>query len=612
MDFFVIQFLNGLASASSLFLVAAGLSIIFGVSRIVNFAHGSLYMLGAYLAYTLVKLLPSGPLGFWGGIILAALAIALIGAVVEIVVLRRIYRAPELLQLLATFGLVLIVQDLVLMIWGAEDLFGPRPPGMKATVQILGHPFAQYSLILIALAPAVLAGLWLLLYRTRWGVLIRAATADREMVAALGVNQAWLFTSVFALGSLLAGLGGALQLPREPVNHAMDLAIVVEAFVVVVVGGLGSVPGAFLAAILIGELDAFGILVFPKLTLVFTFLAMALILVLRPSGLMGRVQAPVREAEGALARSPQIFNTRQRYVLAGLAVVLLALPMIAGNYTLSVGAEILIFAIFAASLHFVMGTGGMVSFGHAAYFGLGSYGAALLVHNLGWPMMAAIAVGPLLAGAGALVFGAFCVRLSGVYLAMLTLAVAEIAYAVATQWDAVTGGDNGLIGIWPSAWAASPTSFYYLSLAATGIALAAIRWISFAPFGYTLRGCRDSKLRADAIGINFGLHRWLGFGLGGLFAGIAGALYAFLKGSVFPETAGIELSVDGLVMVLLGGIQTMVGPVAGAFAYKTLRIVIGGYTERWHMVVGAVILMLIIAAPQGIVGWFSQRRRDGA
>jgi branched-chain amino acid transport system permease protein len=376
LDFLVIQFLNGLASASSLFLVAAGLSIIFGVSRIVNFAHGSLYMLGAYIAFTLVKLLPQGAFGFWGGIVLAALAIALIGAVVEIVVLRRIYRAPELLQLLATFGLVLIVQDLVLMIWGAEDLFGPRPPGMKATVQILGHPFAQYSLILIVLAPTVLAALWLLLYRTRWGVLIRAATADREMVAALGVNQAWLFTSVFALGSLLAGLGGALQLPREPVNHTMDLAIVVEAFVVVVVGGLGSVPGAFLAAILIGELDAFGILVFPQLTLVFTFVAMALILVVRPSGLMGRIQAPVREAEAALARSPQVFSPEQRYLLGAIIAVLLALPLVAGDYTMSVGAEVLIFAIFATSLHFVMGTGGMVSFGHAAYFGLGSYGAA--------------------------------------------------------------------------------------------------------------------------------------------------------------------------------------------------------------------------------------------
>ena len=608
MNFFVIQFLNGLASAASLFLVASGLSIIFGVSRIVNFAHGSFYMLGAYVAYTLVTAFPAGStLGFWGGVLLAALAVAVIGLLLETTLLRRIYEAPELLQLLATFGVVLIVQDLVLLIWGPEDLLGPRAPGLGGAVTIFGQAFPQYELLLIVLGPAVLGALWLLFHRTHWGTLVRAATQDREMVAALGVNQTWLFTTVFTLGAFLAGLGGALQLPREAVTHVMDLQIIVEAFVVVVIGGLGSVPGAFLAAVIIGELNAFGILVFPELTLVFTFLAMVVILVVRPLGLLGRPEGPIRTGTMAAERPLRPMSPTGRHAALASALVLLALPTVAGSYTLSVASEILIFALFAASLHFIMGTGGMVSFGHAAYFGLGAYGAALLVKHLALPMSAALVVGPLVATLGGLSFGWFIVRLSGVYLAMLTLAFAQITYAVAFQWYDFTGGDNGILGVWPSKWASSPVAFHYLTLGICGLALLMVRRVTFAPFGFALRACRDSPLRADAIGIDLNNQRWLGFTLGGFFAGISGALYAFLKGSVFPDTLSIALSVEGLVMVLLGGIQTLIGPLIGATTYKALQVYVSSHTDLWRMVLGVVIVVLVVAFPRGIVGFLSER-----
>ena len=256
------QLLNGLASASSLFMVAAGLSLIFGVTRIVNFAHGSFYMLGVYLAYTCVSWLLDGPLadlriaGFWIGLLLGALAVGVIGALIEWLVLRRIYRAPELFQLLATFALVLIIRDAALAVWGSEDLLGPRAPGLRGSVEILDRAFPQYDLVLIVIGPLVLGLLWWMLTRTRFGILVRAATQDREMVGALGVNQSLLFTGVFALGAFLAGLGGALQLPREPANLGLDLVAIGEAFVVVVVGGMGSIPGALLAALLIAELKA--------------------------------------------------------------------------------------------------------------------------------------------------------------------------------------------------------------------------------------------------------------------------------------------------------------------------------------------------------------------
>src|SRR5471032_3332796 len=454
----LIQFLNGLASASSLFLVAGGLSIIFGVTRIVNFAHGSLYMLGIYTAYSLVKTFGGGMLGFWGGVLCAGIVVGLFGAMVERLLLRRLYHAPELLQLLATFALVLIIRDFSLWVWGPEDLLGPRAPGLKGAVEIAGRQFPEYDLFLIVLGPIVLGLLWLLLTRTRWGTLVRAATEDREMAGALGVNQAWLFTSVFALGSFLAGIGGAIQIPREPAVLTMDLNILSDVFVVVVVGGMGSIPGAFLAAVLIGVIKAFCIGIghvslfgidfsFSKLTLVVEFIVMAVVLVFRPWGLMGRHQGIPR---GPASVEPPLYLPSAGLLksLAGALMLLALLPLFSDRYTLVLLTDILVFALFAVSLHFIMGQAGMHSFGHAAYFGLGAYAAALLFKHA-VPMEATLLLAPLGGGLAALMFGWFCVRLSGVYLAMLTLAFAQIAWSIVYQWDAVTGGSNGLVGIWP-------------------------------------------------------------------------------------------------------------------------------------------------------------------
>jgi len=611
LSFVVVQFLTGLASAASLFLVACGLSIIFGVTRIVNFAHGSFYMLGAYVALTLAeRFAGGGAFGFWGAVVLGALAVGVFGVLVEVVVLRRIYRAPELFQLLATFGVVLVVQDAALAIWGPEDLLGPRAPGLDGAVDILGAQFPEYDLALIVIGPVVLGVLWLLFHRTRWGILVRAATQDREMVGALGVNQRWLFTSVFFLGAFLAGLGGAVQLPRESVSLLMDLNIIAEAFVVVVVGGMGSVAGAFLAAVLIGELNAFGILVFPDITIVLMFLVMAVVLVARPWGLLGKPEtAPPR----APAAEPplELAGPRMRLAAAAGFAALLALPWLVADFTLVILIEIFIFALFAASLHFIMGPGGMVSFGHAAYFGLGAYGAAMMVQHLGAGMEPALVAAPIAAGAGALLFGWFCVRLSGVYLAMLTLAFAQIAWSVAFQWYDVTGGDNGILGVWPAAWASEKIAFYYLALILCAGGILALRRVLFAPFGYGLRALRDSTRRAEAIGIDRHRHQWFAFTLAGVAAGLAGGLYAFSKGSVFPDAMAIPRSVDALVMVLLGGVRTLSGPLVGAAVFTGLEDQITLYTEYWRAIMGAIIIVLVLAFPEGIVGFLRARFGGG-
>jgi len=261
-----------------------------------------------------------------------------------------------------------------------------------------------------------------------------------------------------------------------------------------------------------------------------------------------------------------------------------------------------------------MGPAGMHSFGHAAYFGLGAYGAALLVRASGMPMEAALVVAPLIAAIGAVVYGWFAVRLSGVYLAMLTLAFAQITWAVTYQWDTFTGGSNGLTGVWPAEWLSDKRMYYWLTLVAVGLGCWWLRRVLFSPFGYALRAGRDSVLRADAIGIDVKHMQWAAFVVAGAVAGLAGALYAFSKGSISPESLSVGKSVDGLVMVLLGGIQTLAGPVVGAVTFTWLHDTVARNTDYWRAMLGAIILLLVLLFPQGIAGFVKQwvDRRRGA
>ncbi|WP_044530421.1 ABC transporter permease, partial [Herbaspirillum sp. B65] len=535
-------------------------------------------------------------------------------------VLRRIYRAPELFQLLATFALVLVIKDAVLWAWGPEDLFGPRAPGLGGAVHLLGRRLPQYDLLLIFIGPLVFALLWLLLNRTRWGTLIRAATQDREMLGALGVNQAWLFTAVFALGCFLAGLGGALQGPRIPANLALDLDTIGNAFVVVVVGGMGSLGGAFAAALLIAEVKAlcialghvswFGLEIsLSRLTLVVEFLVMAAILVLRPWGLLGKPLALVRSSG---AQQAPLRQSSRGARLAGLALmlVLLALPLLAGRlpYLPVLMVEILIAVLFAASLHFLLGPGGMVSFGHAAYFGLGAYGAALVSLQWQWPMPLAMLAGALTAMVAAVLFGWFCVRLSGVYLAMLTLAFAQIVWAAIFQWDDVTGGSNGLVGLRPSELVAAPLAYYYLALGCAALGVYLLRRVIHAPFGLALRAARDAAVRAESLGMDVRALQWGGFAVAGLFCGLAGVLFAFSKGSISPEVASVGRSVDGLVMVMLGGVQSLLGPLLGAALFTWLQDLVARETDYWRALLGGVILLLVLLFPGGLAGAMQRLR----
>lgn len=611
------QAVNGFASASGLFLVAAGLSIIFGVTRIVNMAHGSFYMLGLYLAVTLAPRLGEvfgDALGFWGAILGAALITAALGALVEVLLLRRIYAAPELYQLLATFALLLILSDATLALWGPEDILGPRAPGLTGTVELLGRQLPDYDIFLALIGPIVLIVLHIVLMRTRFGRLVRAATQDREMVAALGINEAVLFTAVFALGTGIAGFGGALQMAREPANLALDLSVLGDAFVVVVIGGLGSIRGAYLAALLVAEVKALctalGIVEvagftfnMSRLTLMAEFLVMAVVLVVRPHGLFGRPLPPaVRRGDMEAPLTP--LGQRGRLIVLVALALFAAVPLfgLVSSYAPVLALDMVIAALFAASLHLLMGPGGLASFGHAAYFGLGAYGTAYAATVLGLPTPLALGVGIITASAGAVLFGWFCVRLEGVYFAMLTLAFAQIVWSIAHQWEEVTGGSNGLFGVWPDPPFDSAGGLYLAALAVTVLGLVLLRRLVFAPLGLALRAARDSRLRAEASGIAVEKVRWLAFTVAGTLCGAAGGLFAFAKGSISPEAISVGRSIDGLVMVLLGGVHSLMGPLLGAGGLTLLQDMVMRESPYWRGLLGLLILALVLAFPSGLAG----------
>ena len=287
-SFLFSQFMGGLTTAMFLFLIASGLSLVFGIMRVINFAHGSFYMLGAYLAWQGVQWVhPTGG-GFWIAALFAATVVGLLGAVVERLFFRSLYGREELYQLLFTYALVLILGDAAKFIWGTDQLSVSTPPVLVGSVTIFGTTQPLYNLFMMAIGPAIAFAGWLVLNRTGVGRLVRAAQMDREMLDALGANVGFIYTGMFVFSSFLAGLSGALVTPIQSIVPGMDVLIIVQAFIVVVIGGMGSFWGTFWGSVIYGEVLSFGILIFPGFSLFSVFALMAVILIVRPWGLFGR------------------------------------------------------------------------------------------------------------------------------------------------------------------------------------------------------------------------------------------------------------------------------------------------------------------------------------
>jgi branched-chain amino acid transport system permease protein len=605
MEFFLEQLLNGLVYGMLLFLTAAGLSLIFGLMNVVSLTHGSFFMLGGYVGFSIYQLTGS----FWLAFLLAPVPIGIVGIVMEMAFLRPLYRRGHLDQVLLTFGFTFIFFDAVQTLWGRDVISLPQPAALDGVVALGTGVFSTYRLFLIALGFVIALALWLFLDRSRLGARVRAGVDDAAMAGGLGVNIPALFTAIFGAGVALAALGGVAAGPIFGMYPGEDAEILIPAFIVIVVGGMGSLRGAFVGSLLIGEADTFGKAYVPQLALFLIYLVMAVVLLARPQGLFGIKHAPAASPTGAAPDTPL---QSRRAMIAGLVVVaaLIVYPLFVADYQRQLVTELFIFAIFAMSLDLLVGYTGLMSLGHAAFFGLGAYVVIVLGTLFGLDAWIGVALGIVVAALAALIIGYFCVRTSGIPFLMLTLAFSQLVYSVALKWRDVTGGSDG-IGI-PE----KPGFFgfdlshalpmYFMALGFFVLCFLALRRLVASPLGRVFVGIRENEARMLAIGYATRRYKLASFTIGGAVAGFAGGLYAIFNGFISPDAVYWSASGDVLIMVMLGGAGTLLGPVFGAAAFLLMKNLVSTYSEHWLFIIGAIFVLCVMFFPGGI--WGTLRR----
>ena len=605
MEFFVAQLLNGLVYGVLLFLMAAGLSLIFGLMNVVSLAHGSFFMLGAFFGLSIARFTGS----FWWALVLAPIPAMALGIIMELLFMRPLYRRGHMDQVLLTFGFTFVFFDLVQAVWGRVIVRLPAPDALQGATQIGLGVFSTYRLFLIGFGFAVALLLWLFLERSRLGAMVRAGVDDAAMAAGLGGNIPALFTGLFGAGVALAALGGVAAGPVLGLYPGMDTEILIPAFIVIVIGGMGSLRGAFVGSLLIGEIDTFGKAYFPSLALFLIYVVMAVVLLVRPQGLFGIKYTGLSAAPAATTVSTPA-TARARAV--GLLVVLamLAFPFLAGDYPRALIAEIYIFAIFAMSLDLLLGFTGLMSLGHAAFFGLGAYAVAILGTLFGVNAWLALAAGIVVAAVGAALIGFFCVRLSGIPFLMLTLAFSQLVFSIALKWRDVTGGSDGMaIAEKPSFFGvelSNSLAMYFMALAFLLLAYWALRRLLNAPLGHAFVGIRENEPRMLAIGFNTRAYKLLSFTIAGAFAGLAGGLYAVFNSFISPDAIYWTSSGDILIMTMLGGAGTLIGPAIGAGVFLLMKNVVSSYSDHWLAIIGAVFICCVLFFPGGIWGTLRQ------
>jgi branched-chain amino acid transport system permease protein len=605
MELLVAQLLNGLVYGVLLFLMAAGLSLIFGLMNVVSLAHGSFFMLGAFFGLAIVQLTGS----FWLALVLAPIAVAALGTAMELAFMRPLYHRGHMDQVLLTFGFTFVCFDLVQSVWGRVVLRLPAPEILQGVTQVGLGVFSSYRLFLIGLGFAVALVLWLVLERSRLGAMVRAGVDDAAMACGLGANIPALFTGIFAAGVALAGLGGVAAGPVLGLYPGMDTEILIPAFIVIVIGGMGSLRGAFIGSLLIGEADTFGKAYFPSLALFLTYLVMALVLLLRPQGLFGIKYIGVPAAPAVTTVStPATPQIRAAGLFAVLAM--LAYPFLVTDYPRALLAEIYIFAIFAMSLDLLLGFTGLMSLGHAAFFGLGAYAVAILATLLGTSAWLGLAAGIVLAASGAALIGFFCVRASGIPFLMLTLAFSQLVFSLALKWRDVTGGSDGMAILEKPSFLgfdlANSLSMYFMALVFFLLSYWGLRRLLNAPLGHVFVGIRENEPRMLAIGYQTRAYKLLSFTIAGAFAGLSGGLYAIFNSFISPDAVYWTSSGDILIMTMLGGAGTLIGPAIGAAVFLLMKNVVSSYSEHWLAIVGATFICCVLFFPGGIWGMLRQ------
>jgi len=621
------QLVNGLTLGVVYVLLAAGLSIIFGVMDVINFSHGELFALGAYVAISVIEPLGSG-VGFAVALVVAPVLVGVVGAVIERTTLRPLYGRDPLYHILLTFGLVLVLNDLLVLVWGTRQRQLPVPETLTQPLAVGGVTTSVYSVFMLAAGAVLALGTWYLLNRTRYGMIVRAGSMDRGMVRNLGIDIDRYYTLVFGFGAALAAVAGLILGGYQSVSPGMGNGVLVSAFVIVVLGGLGSFRGAVYGGLLVGVIQTFTRTYLPALEGLTVFLLMIGVLLARPQGLFGE-HSHGGGGSGDLLVGGRggVFSaaTRSRFgriAVAGLVAAPVALLATGRPYYVTLLNTALVWALFALSLDVVMGYTGLVPLGHTMFYGAGAYAAALAMLHLGPSFLVALAAAVLVGASIAWVVGSLSIRVSGVYFAMITLAFAELLYQAVFKLG-FTGGSDGLLGFEPVFGVAGfgpafgdieltvagteltgTVVFYYLALAIGLGALLFTRRVMSAPFGSVLLSIRESEERSRFIGYDTTAYKRRAFVLAGGLGGLAGGLLA-VNPSTFvispDQTLAWIHSGEVIVMTLVGGMGTLYGPMVGAGLIIAVEDLLASFTEQWRLVVGVVFIAFVVFVPRGLV-----------
>lgn len=619
---FLITLLNGLAFAMLLFILSSGLTLIFGLLGVINFAHGSLFVFGAYIGYSIAGFFGN----WWIGLLTAPLAIAGIGWLLEASLFRPAYKRDDIFQILMTFGVILVFEDLIKLFWGPTAKIVAIPQWMNKSVNILGQGFSFTSILLIIVGVIVFFFMWLLLNRTRLGKIIKASSSDKLMAGSIGIDVNFLYTITFVIAAGMAGFGGFLSTLKLSLTTGLGFEYLIYCIAVVVIGGLGSYIGSFCGAIIIGVLYSFGLLIVPRWAMVFVFALMMVTLLIRPRGLFGQLSLPKKAfvpiEEYVDWNSLKLFgaismNNVFRFGKLLLFLGLISMPLWCPTFWLIFTTEVLIISLLATSLNLILGYTGMFSIGQAALFGAGAYSAGLFLIHLSNSFELALAIA---CGTGVIIaflIGALSLRHTELYFAMLTLAFAQFFYTVVYKWRSFTGGDDGITIPLPSLNLGgltgdivkmdSPVKYFYVVLAIVLPCILILRKIIESSFGMVLQGIRENTQRVDFLGINPRKHKLISFIIAGFFSAIAGALFAPLEVLISPVLAGVEKSIDPVFICILGGLKIFMGPSLGAALYMGLKEVITSITEYWMLIFGSILLIIVYAFPDGVLG--SLRRK---
>jgi branched-chain amino acid transport system permease protein len=558
-------------------------------------------MLGAYVGLSIFKSTGS----FWLALLLAPIPVVAAGVAIERLFMRPLYRRGHMDQVLLTFGFTFVFLDLVQTVWGRTVQRLPVPEALQGTIHIGAGVFSAYRLFLIGFGFAIAFMLWLFLERSRIGAMVRAGVDDAQMASGLGGNIPALFSGIFGFGVALAAVGGVAAGPILSLYPGMDAEILIPAFIVIVIGGLGSLRGAFVGSLLIGIADTFGKAYLPSLALFLIYLAMILVLLVRPQGLFGIKYSDVSIPSAVRITAVPITN---RTRVAGLVALLalLVLPFAVSDYSRALIAEIFIFAIFAMSLDLLLGFTGLMSLGHAAFFGLGAYAVAVMGTMFGIDAWIGVVAGIALAAVAAGLIGWFCVRTGGVTFLMLTLAFSQLVFTVALKWRDVTGGSDGL------AVAEKPGFFgfdlsnslvmYYMALVFFVLVFAGLRRLINAPLGRVFVGIRENEQRMMAVGYPTKIYKLLSFTISAAIAGLSGGLYAIFNGFISADALYWTASGDVLIMTMLGGAGTLIGPAIGAGVFLLMKNVVSSYNEHWLAIIGITFICCVMFFPAGIWG----------